>query len=229
MTRTERLLQLMQILRRHRYPVSGASLAAELGISLRSLYRDIATLQAQGARIDGEAGVGYLLRPGYLLPPLMFTQEEIDALVLGSRWVAERGDADLAQAARNALARIAAVLPEERRRDLDSTGLLIGPVADSPGDDAVLAGIRLAIRRERKLVFSYCDAQERTSERVIWPVALGYFETVRVVVGWCELRQAFRHFRSDRIRNLAVTEERFPRRRHDLLREWRAQEGISAR
>ena len=106
MSRAARLLSLMQILRRHRYPVAGASLAAELGVSLRSLYRDIATLQENGACIDGAPGLGYLLRPGFVLPPLMLSEDEIEALVLGSRWVAERADPRLAVAARDALAKI---------------------------------------------------------------------------------------------------------------------------
>src|SRR6516225_364885 len=105
MSRAERLLDLIQILRRHRRPVAGKLLAEELGISLRTLYRDIASLQAQGAGIEGEAGIGYVLKPGFMLPPLMFSEEEIEALVLGSRWVAERGDQRLAAAAKNALAR----------------------------------------------------------------------------------------------------------------------------
>src|SRR5262245_41816697 len=121
MSRAQRLLDLIQILRRHRQPVAGDSLASELGISLRTLYRDIATLQAQGARIDGEPGIGYILRPGFMLPPLMFSEEEIEALVLGSRWVAERGDSRLGEAARNALAKIAAVLPADLRDSLDTS------------------------------------------------------------------------------------------------------------
>src|SRR5580700_6665819 len=109
MSRAERLLDLLQLLRSYRYPVSGAKLADQLGVSLRTVYRDIVTLQGQGARIDGEPGLGYLLRPGFLLPPLMFSEDEIEALVLGSRWVADRADAKFAAIARNALAKIAAV------------------------------------------------------------------------------------------------------------------------
>jgi predicted DNA-binding transcriptional regulator YafY len=101
MSRAERLLSLIEILRRHRAPVSGGKLAEELGVSLRSLYRDIATLQGQGAPIEGEAGVGYILKPGFLLPPLMFSETEIEAIVLGSRWVAQRGDGELSTAARS--------------------------------------------------------------------------------------------------------------------------------
>src|SRR5215472_5836791 len=120
MSRAERLLDLMQALRLRRRPVAGQALAAELGVSLRTLYRDIAALQAQGAWIEGEAGLGYVLRPGFMLPPLMFSEDEIAALVLGSRWVAERGDAELALAARHALAKIAAVLPADLRPELDA-------------------------------------------------------------------------------------------------------------
>src|SRR5215813_4296834 len=127
MSRAQRLLDLIQLLRRHRFPVSGAALAQELGVSLRTLYRDIETLNAQGARIDGEAGIGYVLRPGFMLPPLMFSEEEIEALVLGSRWVAERADGPLGNAARNALAKIAAVLPDDLKESLDASNLLIGP------------------------------------------------------------------------------------------------------
>src|SRR5664279_6049005 len=121
MSRAERLLQLVQILRRHRRPVSGAHLSAELGISLRTLYRDIASLQAQGAGIEGEAGVGYVLRPGFMLPPLMFSEDEIAALVLGSRWVVARTDDALSRAARNALAKIAAVLPADLAASLETS------------------------------------------------------------------------------------------------------------
>src|SRR5881396_422406 len=126
MSRAQRLLDLIQLLRGYRRPVSGAVLAEALGISLRTLYRDIETLNAQGATIDGAPGLGYVLRPGFMLPPLMFSEEEIEALVLGSRWVADRADHRLGEAARNALAKISAVLPPELRHDLETSALLIG-------------------------------------------------------------------------------------------------------
>jgi len=226
MSRAERLLDLMQLLRRHRRPVSGRALADELGVSLRTLYRDIATLQAQGAGIEGEAGLGYVLRPGFLLPPLMFTEEEVEALVLGSRWVVDRGDSRLAGAARNALAKIAAVLPPDRREGLDGSALLVGPGSAIAAGDAELAAIRQAIRAERKLELSYRDGDGSDSRRVVWPFALGFFDRVRVVVAWCELRQSFRHFRTDRIQALTVTDTRYPRRRQAMLAEWREAEGI---
>src|SRR6266705_6358930 len=118
MSRAQRLLDLIQALRGCRRPISGAVLAEALGISLRTLYRDIETLNAQGAQIDGEPGVGYVLRPGFMLPPLMFSEDEIEALVLGSRWVSERADDPLGQAARNALVKIAAVLPDDLKENL---------------------------------------------------------------------------------------------------------------
>jgi predicted DNA-binding transcriptional regulator YafY len=226
MSRAERLLQLMQVLRRHRFPVSGAVLAGELRISLRTLYRDIASLQSQGARIDGEAGLGYVLRPGFLLPPLMFSQEEIEALVLGSRWVADRADAGLADAARGAIAKIAAVLPTDLRIELDTNALLIAPGAKIAAGDQELATIRQAIRSERKLIVKYLDLKEQESVRTIWPFALAFFDRVRVVVAWCELRRDTRHFRTDRILDLSVSKIKYPRRRHALLKEWRQTEGF---
>ncbi|MBX3585221.1 MAG: YafY family transcriptional regulator [Ramlibacter sp.] len=228
MSRAERLLQLMQVLRRYRVPVSGQVLARELGTSLRTLYRDIASLQAQGASIDGEPGVGYVLRPGFMLPPLMFSTEEIEALVLGSRWVAGRTDAALAQAARNAMAKIAAVLPPDLRHELDSAALLVGPPDPQAAGDRELAAIRGAIRAEQRLCIGYRDAAGRTTSRVIWPFALGFFDRVRMVVAWCEQREAFRHFRTDRIATLQVLEGRYPRRRQALLKAWRLAEGIQS-
>lgn len=227
MSRSERLLGLLQTLRRHRRPVSGKALAEELGVSIRTLYRDIASLQAQGAQIEGEPGVGYLLRPGFMLPPLMFSEDEIEALVLGSRWVADRADNPLGSAARNALAKIAAVLPADLRDGIDAASLLVGPGEPIIADVVVdLAAIRKAIRSERKLTISYRDGGGADSQRIIWPFALGFFDRVRVIVAWCELRQDFRHFRTDRISSLAVMDIRYSRRRQTLLKEWREAEGI---
>lgn len=228
MLRATRLLQLIDVLRRHRFPVSGTVLARETGVSLRTLYRDIATLQAQGARIEGEAGVGYVLRPGFMLPPLMFSEDEIEALVLGSRWVASRADPRLGEAARQALARIAAVLPEDLRHGLESNALLVGP-ASTPGsaDEPHLALLRQAIRTERKLVLSYRDLQDLRTTRTVWPFALGFFDGARVLAAWCELRQGFRHFRADRIDALTVSDIRYPARRQGLLKQWRAEKGIA--
>lgn len=221
MTRSERLLTLLQVLRRHRHPVSGAMLAAETGVSIRTLYRDIASLQAQGADIEGEPGVGYVLRPGFMLPPLMFSQGELEALMLGFSWVQKFADAPVTKAASDALAKISAVLPTELRDELQSTALLVGPrkVVDSEVVDLVL--LRAAIRRERRLRLAYADGAGNFSERTIWPIALGYFEETRMLVAWCEQRGDFRHFRTDRMREITLLDMRYPRRRAQLLTEWR--------
>jgi predicted DNA-binding transcriptional regulator YafY len=216
------------VLRRHRAPVAGARLASEIGVSLRTLYRDIATLQAHGATIEGEPGVGYLLRPGFLLPPLMFSTEEIEALVLGARWVHERGDAKLAHAAGDAVAKIAAVLPPELRHELESHALLVGPSRKGDAAAAHEAAIRDAIRGERKLLIHYRNAQGAASKRIVWPFALGFFDNARVMAAWCEKSDGFRHFRTDRIAKLEPQAARYPKRRQALLKAWRQQEGIAA-
>lgn len=215
----------MQLLRRHRYPVPGAALASSLGVSLRTLYRDIAELQSQGAHIEGAPGLGYVLKPGFMLPPLMFSEEEIEAIVLGSRWVAKRTDGALADAAANALAKIAAVLPSDLRTSLEASTLLIGPGDPLPPMIVDLTDIREAIRAERKLRLSYRDEAGRLSERVVWPFALGFFDRVRMILAWCELRDDFRSFRADRIEAMTVTETRYLRGRRTLLKAWRETSG----
>ncbi|HZU90187.1 MAG TPA: YafY family protein [Stellaceae bacterium] len=227
MSRSARLLGLLQALRRYRRPVSGRVLAAELQVSLRTLYRDIAALVAQGAPIAGEAGVGYVLRPGFLLPPLMFSAEEIEALVLGMRWVERRGDPALAKAAGDALAKIAAILPSDLREEADSSGLMAASFANEPGERIDLAGLRRAIRAEHKIRIDYVNAAGIASKRVVWPIALAFFDRVRILAAWCELRQDFRHFRTDRIAALAALGARYPRRRRALLKEWRTGLGLA--
>ncbi len=228
MSRSQRLLKLIHLLRSYRYPAPGYQLADTLGISLRTLYRDIASLQEQGASIEGEPGLGYVLKPGFMLPPLMFTEEELEALVLGSRWVASRTDSDLSDSARSALVKIASVLPEDLQHALDDNTLFIAPSKEAVTEPPEFPLIRQAIRGEQKITIRYLDLKERQSTRTIWPFALGYFDSVRVLVGWCELRQGFRHFRTDRILQLELSEEHYPRRRRHLLSEWRKAEGISS-
>ena len=221
MSRAQRLLDLIQVLRRHRHPVSGSALAEATGVSLRTLYRDIELLKGEGAHIDGEAGVGYVLRPGFMLPPLMFSEEEIEALVLGSRWVHQRADRELANAAANVLAKVGAVLPKDLRDTLDDSGLLIAPGEPVAVGDAQLPKIRQAIRTERKIGIAYRDKDGAATKRTIWPFGVGFFEKSRVVMAWCELREDYRHFRTDRIVTLTPTERRYPRRRQVMLKDWR--------
>ena len=226
-SRSQRLLTLIQALRRHRRPVTAQQLATELSVSVRTIYRDIETLVAQGAPIAGEAGIGFVMRPGFLLPPLMFRDEEIEALVLGSRWVAQLPDASLARAAADAVAKIVAVLPDRLRHRVDDAALFAVP--RTAARDRIDAGIvREAIRDERKLRIAYMSDDDNETIRVIWPIAIAFFERVRVVVAWCELRQAFRHFRTDRITAAELTGERLARPRLQLLSEWREAERIAS-
>ncbi|CAH1652998.1 hypothetical protein CHELA40_10732 [Chelatococcus asaccharovorans] len=162
--------------------MSGARLAQELGISIRTLYRDISSLQAQGADIEGEPGVGYILRPGFMLPPLMFSQAERDALMLGFRWVAKFADEPMIKAAADALAKISAVLPESLKDELERTALLVGPRTIRDVETVDLKIARAAIRNEQKLRMIYVDAMGNQSDRTIWPFALGYFQRIRILV-----------------------------------------------
>ena len=201
----------------------GADLAEELGVSLRTLYRDIATLQAQGAAIEGEAGLGYVLRPGFFLPPLRFSEDEMDALLLGLRFVAQRGDPVLDEAAEDALAKILAAMPPEAELQARDGALLSG-MGGSAGAPH-LATLREAMQQERRLHLRYTDKKGAASERIVWPVAIGFFGEAEVLAAWCETRQDFRHFRLDRIAALRIDADRYPRRRL-LLAEWRLQQDL---
>lgn len=227
MVRASRLLQLLQLMRGQRQAVSAEFLAQQLGISARTIYRDIATLREQGAHIDGEAGVGYQLQPGFLLPALVFSEEEIEALVLGARWVAWQADPELAQAARQALDRISANLPPHLRVVVDTSGLFApnGGTLPPPQPERWLPALRRAIRTEQKIVLAYRDLQGQVTERTIWPFAMAFFQQSRTLAAWCELRQAFRHFRADRVDSLSETGERYPTRRHTLMQRWCEQTG----
>jgi predicted DNA-binding transcriptional regulator YafY/glutathione S-transferase len=220
MSRTHRLFGLLQVLRRHRRPVSGPVLARETGISLRTLYRDIAALQAMGAGIEGEPGVGYVLKPGFLLPPLMLSAEEIEALALGTQWVARRTDEGLSRAAQDAMAKIAAVLPPDMQRKLEDDALVVGQ-GWQRRQAVALSVLRQALREERKLAIMYSDEKGVRTARVIWPAALGFFETSRILAAWCELRGGFRHFRTDRIETAELLPERVPKGRKALAKAWR--------
>ena len=228
MSRTERLLDLIQLLRRHRRPVAGAELADELGVSLRTIYRDIRTLSAQGAPIAGGTGLGYVLRPGFTLPPLMFTHDEIEAIALGAGMVARAADPALANAARNALAKVVAVLPAGRGDEAGASGLVVGTSKTIARDRVDLAPIRNAIRLEQKIWIDYHDEADRQTERRIWPISLTFCADVRLLAAWCELRKDYRHFRTDRISALAEIGERYPRPRRTLIRELREIQALPA-
>ncbi|MXQ13597.1 helix-turn-helix transcriptional regulator [Microvirga makkahensis] len=226
MSRTNRLFELIELLRQHRRPVTAAALAQELSVSMRTVYRDVQTLIGLGAPIDGEAGLGYVLRPGFFVPPLMFDQDELDALVLGARWVRRQGDPVLARAAANALAKIAAASPKDLRDHMAETGLWAASRPDESQSASSLHTVRHAIRRGEKLRITYRDQSAAETQRVIWPIGLAFFERARVVAAWCELRGAFRHFRADRIRSITPLGEHYPTRRAALVRAWQAEIGL---
>ncbi len=221
MDKTERLFSVMDALRRHRRPVTAAQLAEEQGVSVRTLYRDVQTLIGLGAPIDGEAGVGYMLKPGFFLPPLMFSPEELEALVLGARWVEAQPDDGLAAAARNALGKIATASPDDLRDRIKDTGLWPVMIRGRDEPKPVLGLIRAAMRNEKALHIAYADETGKTTERDIWPVQLAYYEGKQIIAAWCCLRQAFRNFRTDRLVEVTETENRFGRRRLQLSKEWR--------
>jgi predicted DNA-binding transcriptional regulator YafY len=226
MSRTARLFKLMDALRGHRRPVTAARLAETLSVSVRTVYRDIQTLNDLGAPIAGEAGLGYLLRPGFFLPPLMFGEDELEALVLGARWVQGQGDPALAQAATGALAKIATASPKDLRDKIADTGLWAPQFRRTAERAAGLRILREAMRREHKLGISYVDETGTTTDRVIWPVALAFFEGRRLLAAWCELRKGFRHFRTDRIVALGSTGIPFPTPRAVLAKTWRREQNI---
>ncbi len=223
-SRAERLLSLIEEFRRRRRPVSGNDLAQAMGVSIRTIYRDIASLRALGAGIEGEPGVGYVLRSGFLLPPIMFSAEEVDALVLGSLWVADKAEIPLAQAARKAMARLTAIMPIELVDRVEAQYVIVGQNERSHQETIDMADVRQAIHQENKLLIHYQDAKGNSSERIIWPFMLIYFNGGRLISAWCELRDSIRHFRTDRIASLTKISSRYPRRRHDLIKLWREAE-----
>jgi predicted DNA-binding transcriptional regulator YafY len=229
MRRADRLLKVIQILRRHRRPVRGQMMAEELEVSLRTLYRDIADLITDGVPIRGEAGVGYVLGEGYDLPPLMFNADELESVMLGLRWVMRRGDHALVRAAQDAVAKVGAVLPKELKPVLFDAALIVPPNWRGVVDKIDVAELRRAVREQRKVKITYADEQGTLTERVIWPIAISYYEAQRLVVGWCELRTDFRSFRADRMLAAEALGDRYVERRKALLKRWMEQETGSGR
>lgn len=224
MARSDRLFEIIQILRAARQPVTACRLAERLEVSERTIYRDMATLMGRGVPVFGEAGLGYVMRSGYDLPPLMFTAEEVEAIVLGARMVMRAGDRTLAAAADSAVAKIETVLTDTLRQRCGRTALFVPGDASPPVSAVDIGRVRAAVREERKLRIRYADATGAMTERMIWPLAIGYFHDVAVIAAWCELRRDFRHFRGDRLHGLETLAERFDGRHGGLLRDWLARE-----
>jgi predicted DNA-binding transcriptional regulator YafY len=227
MSRPDRLFELIQLLRGARHPLTAARLAEQLEISPRTVYRDVATLQAMRVPIAGEAGIGYVMRPGYDLPPLMFTAEETEAITVGLALLARTGDPGLQRAARGVAGKIAAVLPEPERPARHGRTSFVSTFGAPLPDELDFPQLRQAIREERKLRIAYVDKNERLTERTIWPLAVVYYIEAATIAAWCELRQDLRHFRADRIRSCAPLDERFAGHGDRLRAAW--QEAWDAR
>jgi predicted DNA-binding transcriptional regulator YafY len=220
--RADRLFDIIQSLRNQAKPITAAALATDLEVTTRTIYRDIATLQARRIPIEGEPGVGYVLRKGYDLPPLMFTSEEIEAIAVGVRLVHRIRDSDLRNAAERVLSKLQTAVPHELQAQLTdprfyvSEGSTVKPVGVS------LFEVRQAIRHCLKMNIDYADENQRSSNRTIWPIATLYYVDVTLVAGWCELRQDFRHFRADRISRSTLLDERFANNSKRLMQQWMA-------
>lgn len=222
MSRAARLLDILQILRGRQRPTTAKELSVAVNVSERTIYRDILSLTAAGAHIDGEAGVGYLLRKETFLPPLMLTEDEAESLLLGLRYVNQRGDTTLKEVAMNARSKLVSILPDAIRLHEHSPEVLPGPSYDYfPENILPLNFFRIAIRQQLRLYISYSDEQKNITEREIWPMALSFTDSVRILVAWCELRQQFRFFRTDRI--LTAREgEKYPISRTKLLKQFKS-------
>ena len=220
MRRADRLFQIIQILRRSTRPVTASALAAELEVSKRTVYRDVADLVGQRVPIEGEAGLGYVLATGYDMPPLMLAPDELEAVVLGAQWVSGHSDKVLANAARDVVAKIAAVVPERLRLFIVEPSVGARPTSGRPEERVDASLLRSAIRNGVKLRLRYSSEASEETERTVWPVILGYAETSSLLVAWCELRQGFRHFRTDRIVAAEILDEPIGLRSGELRRRW---------
>jgi predicted DNA-binding transcriptional regulator YafY len=222
MRRADRLFDIIQNLRTAAHPVTAAALADKLEVTVRTIYRDIAALQGSRVPIEGAPGLGYVLRRGFDLPPLMFTTEETDAIAIGVRLLRRLRDPKLEAAAQSVLAKLAAVVPQELQPQLVAAPLYVSEGSAPAVTGIDLSQLRNAIRETRKLAIAYVDEESRRTQRTIWPIAMAYYVDVTLVGAWCELRQDFRHFRVDRILSARVLEERFPANSGKLMAEWLA-------
>jgi predicted DNA-binding transcriptional regulator YafY len=222
MRRADRLFDIIQNLRSAGQPLTAAALAERLECTARTIYRDIATLQARRVPIEGEAGVGYVLRRGFDLPPLMFTTEEIEAIAVGTRMIKRLRDPNLQRAAESVLSKITVALPDALRNDLVAPRIYVSEGSAQPAPGVDLADVRDAIRSSQKVRIAYVDQNGRRTRRIIWPIAMAYYVDVTVIGAWCELRSGYRHFRVDRIASSKVLGEQFSPDRGRLLAEWLA-------
>lgn len=217
MTRSTRLFDIIQILRQAKDPVTARDIAETLEVATRTIYRDIAALQAMRLPIEGEAGVGYVMRSGFDLPPLMFTWDETEAIVVGLALLGRTGDRGLERAAARAASKIAEVLPDGRQ---SPAALLVSTWNQIPETAIETSALRRFIRDEMELKITYVDQAGQRTTREIKPLVLIYYVHAVVLAAWCELRQAFRHFRVDRIEHCRPTGNGFMGLGEELLAQW---------
>jgi predicted DNA-binding transcriptional regulator YafY len=227
MRRTDRLFDIIQTLRVATGPMTAATLAEHLEVNIRTVYRDIATLQARRIPIEGAAGIGYVLRRGFDLPPLMFTADEIDAISVGARLVRRLRDPGLQDAADSVLAKVATILPGTLRAGVVSAPFYVSDGAAETPTGIDLSDVRYAIRETRKLRVTYADAAGQRSNRTIWPIAMAYYVDATLIGAWCELREDYRHFRVERIVTSTLLEERFSSDGGRLMEGWLAHREMS--
>lgn len=223
MAKSDRLFRLLHLLRTLPAPVTAARLAAEAGVSDRTLYRDIEALRAGGALIDGAPGYGYTLTEDPALPPQMFTRLEVEALVLGLAEVRQSGDGELAEAAEAALAKIVASVPQRVQRQAMHAVLQVYRWNRPPDPPAEIGLIRRACWEERALDLTYRDRDGQQTRRRVWPLSLVYLDHAQVLLAWCCLRQGLRKFFLARMADVAETDESFRPRRVPLLRRYIAE------
>jgi len=219
--RTSRMFEIIQLLRSRNVPLTAEAMAEVLGVTKRTVYRDVAALQAMRVPIEGEAGVGYVMRPGFDLPPLMFDAEEVEAVVVGLALLGRTGDQALLAAAKRAGAKIASVLPGDKDHDLDEWPLYASSWHSIPGSLVQTSVLRSAIRNEERLHLTYGDSEGRESVRTVKPLAIVYYIDVVVLAAWCELRKDFRHFRVDRILKCTLSGQYFRGEAEKLRSIWR--------
>lgn len=221
MRRADRLFQIIQILRRSSRPATAGQIAVELEVSQRTIYRDIADLIARRVPIQGEAGFGYIIDTSFDMPPLMLTSDEIEVAILGAQWVMGRGDPALARAALDLIAKITSVAPENLQPFITTPSIGTPPGRDRDTNGIDLTRTRAAIHDGRKIQITYRDEQGRTSRRTIWPVIIGFMENTCMLAAWCELREDFRHFRTDRILSAEFLTEDHGVRPSTLRQRWK--------
>ncbi|QFY59441.1 YafY family transcriptional regulator [Rhizobium grahamii] len=222
MRKASRLFEIIQMLRLARQPLTAAAMAEALEVTVRSIYRDIAALQAMRVPIEGGRGIGYIMRPGFDLPPLMFSIEEVEAIVLSLALLERTGDEELKQAAKRVNQKIAGAVPTPLRQAMNRRALYAwGSAAEAPVS-VDLGTIRRAIRDEQKLSLDYRDELGRATERTVRPIALIYYSQTTNIVGWCELRSAIRNFRSDRVEHCETVDAYFKGEGDQLRGLWTA-------